>query len=87
MNRVWLTIVVVVVGFATGLALSQRPWDELRSQKHQRADTVKEMRKAEVDRADLIAEAARMQNPAGKERVARSRGFYKPGETPVDESK
>lgn len=87
MKRTAWTIAVVAVAIGTGLALSAKPWAELKEQRGKTADANADLQAAQTRHADLEKEAARLSNPAGREATAREHGFRKPGEVPVEEFK
>lgn len=78
-------VVVIGLGVVTGLVLSKKPWAEYQEQKTLLRDANTDMKKAETERADLLSQEARNQNPSGRERSARLRGYHKPGEVPAED--
>ncbi len=78
-------LVVILAGVVTGAWMSQKPWKEMREQRAQAHAADQEMRRVESERNTLVREAARLDTPAGRERLARERGYRKPGESAPDE--
>ena len=78
---------VVVLAVCTGIYLSRKPWQEYREQKAVTRGADLDMKKAENDRAELVGQGARLENPAGRERTARLRGYRKANETPLEDLK
>ena len=82
-RTVW-TLCVVVAAIATGLALSWGPWWDYREQSLKRQQALAEKREAQAERAELLGQKARYETPVGKEELARSRGYVRPGEVPLE---
>ncbi|MBS1724495.1 MAG: hypothetical protein JSS66_16250 [Armatimonadetes bacterium] len=87
LRRIGWTIAVIAVAIGTGLYLSRKPWAELREQRALSRDASDEMKRVEAERADLARQESRLKNPAGREALARERGYRKPGEVPVEDLK
>ena len=82
-KRLW-TWSVVVLAIAAGLALSATPWRAYFKQQALTDGQVSEMRAAEEFRSALSREKARIENPVGREELAREQNYRRPGEEPVD---
>lgn len=78
-NALFLTLAV-----AFGVLLSLKPWEQYREQRQETDEAVSQMRDAERERADLIRERMRYESPAGREQLARERGYRRPGEQSLD---
>jgi len=63
-----------------GIALSLTPWQHYREQRIRANDAARAMREAEAEKVALLREQARVGSPAGKEELARARGYSRPGE-------
>lgn len=77
-------ICVAIAAIATGLALSWRPWWDFREHEVKRQQAVAEKRAAQAERSELLGQKARIETPVGKEELARSRGYVRPGEVPLE---
>ena len=84
MNRTTLRIVLAVLAAGAAIGLSLRPWQTARDQKQQAHRARAELRKAESERAEMLRKEARFESPAGREEMARERGYRPPGEKPLE---
>ncbi len=85
MGKYWIGIaLLVVLGSVTGFALSLKPWEKLREERSRATEAKKEMREVEKERADLLRQQARLDSSAGREELARQRGYKKPSEKAWD---
>jgi hypothetical protein len=80
-----LSVVFVAAAAGLGLYFSRGPWLVYRDQKVKADSATKEMQKAEHEKTDLLREKAQYESPMGREQLARSHRFVKPGEV-VDEA-
>jgi hypothetical protein len=81
MKRALPTVLVAVIGVGIGLYASRDVWYR-NHEKGREADQARaEMRAAELRKADLQRQKADLESEAGRERLARERGWIKPGET------
>jgi len=87
MKSIGVVVVVVVAAVGTGLFLSRKPWIDYREQKSLANDAKLDMQKAESDRAGYVRQTAKAESRAGREAIARERGYRRPNETPIDELK
>lgn len=79
-NALFLTLAVAV-----GVFLSLKPWEQYREQRQETDEAVSQMKDAERERADLIRERMRYESPAGREQLARERGYRRAGEQSLDQ--
>jgi hypothetical protein len=79
-------ITALALGFAAalGLGLTYEPWLEYRHQKQQREMAEQDLQNARAERAEYLEEKARYSTNAGREELARKRGYRKPGEVLLD---
>jgi len=82
-NLLWLSL-CGLLAIACGVALSLRPWQLYREQRLRSNEAVHQMRKAESDKVALLRQESRFASPAGKEELARSRGYSRPGEVQLE---
>ena len=80
-------LLVVVLGIASGVFLSRKPWQEFAEQRGVSKEAATEMKRAEGERAELARQSAIAESPAGREALARERGYRKPGEIPAENFK
>ena len=81
------SILIVVVGVATGMALSLKPWQHYREQKEIANNARAEMKATEQQRSELMREKSRLESPVGREELARERGYRRPWEKPIPDSR
>lgn len=81
MKRALPTVLVAVIGVGIGLYASRDVWRRYRDERRDADQARIEMRAAEVRKADLQRQKADLESEAGRERLARERGWIKPGET------
>lgn len=79
----WISL-CALLAVACGVALSLRPWQLYREQRLRSNEAVQQMRQAEAEKVDLLRQEARFASPAGKEELARSRGYSRPGEVQLE---
>jgi len=82
-KQIW-TWSVVVLALGAGLALSATPWRAYFTQQALTDAQLNEMRTAEESRSALSREKARLENPVGREELAREQNYRRPGEQPAD---
>ena len=87
MKQIAINGVIVVIGLATGFAVSKRPWQAYQTQKKETEHTIVDLRRSEVAREELLRRAARYNSPIGREELARNQGWAKPGEISADRGK
>ncbi|MBS1715350.1 MAG: hypothetical protein JST30_13555 [Armatimonadetes bacterium] len=87
MNRTGIVVAVAVAAVVAGVMCSRRPWQELGVQNAKTRTAVEDMNRAQAEKAELVGRLSRLQNPAGREALARERGYRKPGETSFDEKR
>ena len=85
MNRTGIVVAVAMAALGAGLYCSRKPWQELRVQDAKTQAAVGDMKKAQAEKAEIVGKLSRLQNPAGREALARERGYRRPGETSLDE--
>lgn len=76
---------LVLAALGIGAYLSLKPWQLYSEQRAKRDSAVEDMETAEEERVALMKQRARFENPAGKEELARSRGYRRPNERPLEE--
>lgn len=86
MKRFGVWTVVVLAAALVGGALSYKPWRAYLDQRQVTSRENEKMHDAELRRAALSAESARLRSNAGREALAREHGMIKPGEKPADEN-
>ena len=74
-------IVTAVVGVSIGLYASRDVWRRYSDERREAERAKVEMHAAEVRKADLQKQRADLESEAGRERLARERGWLKPGES------
>ena len=77
-------VLIVLVASALGFYLSREPWAAFAEERVKERETVDSMREIEKRRADLVRQRAKYSSSSGKEELARSRGFQRLGEEPVE---
>lgn len=77
-------VLLAVLGILLGIALSIRPWEKLREQREESAATKKLIRTTEQERNDLIKRQMQYDSAAGRETLARERGYKFPKEQPLE---
>ncbi len=95
-RKLVLNIVFFAVAVGAGVLLSLKPWvdskdianrsvwQQMKIQRGKATAARADMKSAENERAELAAQRARLESPAGKEAMARERGLLKPGEVPIE---
>ena len=83
-NNVLAKLTLTLVGVAIGLATSATAWQKLREQKEMTYEARQEVRDVESRRADLLKKQSVVNTDAGKETIARDRGFQYPNEQPIE---
>ena len=81
MKRALPTVLVAVIGVGIGLYASRDMWLRYHEQRSEADQARAEMRAAEIRKADLQRQKADLESEAGRERLARERGWLKSGET------
>jgi cell division protein FtsB len=84
MKKLGFWTLIVVFAAVAGGALSYKPWRAFLEQRSIAVGQKAEMDQAERNRAKLAREKAQLESNAGREALARSHGFSKPGEQPVE---
>jgi len=84
MKPTTLRIVLALIAAGAAIGLSLKPWQTARDQKQRAEQARAELRKAEADSADMLRKEARFESPAGREEMARERGYRPPGEKPLE---
>lgn len=74
---------VLLLAVGTGLALSLKPWQVYNAQRKKSEEAERRADAAQAERVELSRQKALLDSPSGKERIARERGYVKPGETPL----
>ena len=75
-----ISIFMVAAATACGLYLSRGPWLAYQQQKQLADVATRDMLKAEGEKNNLLLQKARYESPLGKEELARSNRYIKPGE-------
>ncbi len=76
---VWMAIwAALAVGL--GISMSIEPWRHFREQNEKARESVRQMRRVEHAKSELMREKAHLESPVGQEELARKNGFLKPGE-------
>lgn len=79
--------VFVLLAVGVGLALSHRPWEVYFDQRRATDERLADMSRAEESRTELTRQKARLDSRSGREELARSQGFRRPGEVPPEEAR
>ena len=74
-----------VAAAALGVALSIRPWEEYRDQRMKADEAIRKSKQMQEEMSRLAREKAVIDTAAGKERLARERGYIKPDEVPLNQ--
>ena len=82
-RKLVFSFVFILVAIGLGVYLSRKPWQVYTEQRANADGSVREMQKAERERADLLRKKTHVDSPMGKEELVRDAGFTKPGETPL----
>lgn len=82
-RKLVFSLVFVLCAAVLGVYLSRKPWQVYAEQRANADVSVREMQKAERERADLLRKKTHVDSPMGKEELVRDAGFTKPGETPL----
>ena len=69
-------------GALVGVGLSIKPWQKLQDERASASKANAEMRAIEKERIELLRNQTKMESAAGREDVARARGYKKPEEIP-----
>jgi cell division protein FtsB len=83
--RMALWTLTVLAAIGVGLYLSQAPWQVYSQQRQKAAREQAEMKSVDEEHARLIEQLAELESSAGPEALARSRGYLKTGEVPVEQ--
>ena len=83
MRRIANIILIVIAAIGFGAYLARDSWKMAQKEEIRAQQAHRKMLKAESSRVKLIQERAELQSESGREKVARDRGFTKPGEIPV----
>jgi cell division protein FtsB len=83
-RTIGLDLLIVLAALVVGVGLSIKPWQVYREQRELADKHVGEMRKAEAAREDLLRQRAKYESAVGREELARSQGYVKPGEQVVE---
>jgi len=75
------TVLCAAAGIGLGLYAGRDSWNRYHEKRVQADQAHADMRAAELRTADLKRQKADLESAAGRERVARERGWIKPGET------
>ena len=78
------TSLVILVAVATGYALSRTPWNDYSEQKKITREAELDMKKAELERAELVRRQTQLETPSGREKIAREAGYRRSNEVPVE---
>ncbi len=78
---------LVLTALGVGAYMSLKPWQHFRDQRGRRDAAVQDMEQAEAERVALMRQRARYESPAGREELARTRGYRRPAERPLEELK
>ncbi|MFM9872819.1 MAG: septum formation initiator family protein [Fimbriimonadaceae bacterium] len=83
MNRPTIILFTIALAVATGAFLSRSSWQSLKTQRAEYTNQIKESRKIDAERTELLKKTADIQSPFGKEKRARELGYRKPYEKPL----
>jgi hypothetical protein len=83
-KNIYWEIAFVGAAVALGLVLSIKPWRLFLEQRAQINRDAANTQKAQASASELARKKARLNSGVGKEETARSHGYQKPGEIPVD---
>lgn len=82
-NRVWGSVLLVVLAVGAGAAMSAKTWEAYNRQRVETARAKADMFAAEERREALVRERAYAESPAGREALARQQGYRRPDEQPL----
>ena len=80
MGKISLYGILLVAAVAVGVAYSIKPWQVYVEQRAQTDKSVAEMNQIEKRRLELIDKKTRYESSAGREELARNKGYLRPGE-------
>jgi len=83
-NRLAINTILTLVGIGIGVFGSATAWQKLRDQRAMTDDARKVANEAESTRADLLRKQSMVDTDAGRETVARDRGFKGQNEIPIE---
>ena len=74
----------ILLAVGIGVYGSISAWKLARVQQEDAVLTLQKMQAAQTEKADLLMERARRENPSGREELARSKGYIKEGEVRLE---
>lgn len=80
----WIVFTFAAVG--VGAYLAREPWAKYQHERTLAKESMKEMQRAEEERAQLIRQRAKLKSAAGREEVTRESGYVKEGEQRLETS-
>lgn len=87
MKRLAYWIVFTIVAAGTGAYFAREPWANYQKERTLAKESMKEMQRAEEERAELIRQRAQVKGAAGREELMRNNGYIKEGEQPLETKK
>ncbi len=83
-NNPLATILLTLAGVAIGVASSSTAWRKLRDQRELTDQAREQVHQAESNRSELLRKQSVVETDAGRETIARDRGFQAPNEIPIE---
>lgn len=77
-------LAIVGISMAVAAFATRDDWSMMRDQRNAAKAAEDQRQAAEAKRAELTEKRARLETPAGQEELARSMGYRKPGEKPLE---
>ena len=81
MRRIATFVILAIAATFFGAYLARDSWQEAKAENQKAVSAHQEMMKEESQRVLLIRQKSELESEAGREKVARDRGYMKPGET------
>ena len=83
MKKAVYWIVFTCAALTLGAYMAREPWGRYQHERALAKDSLKDMERAENERAQLIKERAKYKSAAGREELLRENGYIKEGEQPL----
>lgn len=84
MKKAGSRTIFVATAVAVGLAASYSSWRMVREYQAKLSAAEQRTRAAQMQKAELLGKRSRLDDSAGREEIARERGYVKPGEQRLD---